>query len=56
MRYEFRALPVASSKHPDDRSDGPIAASESANDAAAVETVLIVLREIQLSKLAEIFP
>jgi len=31
------------------------AASKSANDAAAVQTVLIVLGEIPLSKLLEIF-
>ena len=43
-----------SSKHPDDRM-ALIAASETANDAAAVQTVLIVLGEIPLSKLLEIF-
>jgi hypothetical protein len=32
-----------------------IAASETANDAAAFQTVLIVLGEIPLSKLLEIF-
>src|ERR1700752_239040 len=45
---------AASSKHPDNRM-ALIAASESANDAASVRTVLIVLGEIPPSKLLEIF-
>ena len=45
---------AASSKHPDDRM-ALIAACETANDAAAVQTVLIVLGEIPLNKLLEVF-
>ena len=40
--------------HPDDRM-ALIAACETANHAAAVQTVLIVLGEISLSKLLEVF-
>jgi hypothetical protein len=44
-------------RHPSTRNDRTalIAASETANDAAAVQTVLIVLGEIPPSKLLEIF-
>jgi len=45
---------AASSKHPDDRM-ALIAACEAANDAAAVQTVLIVLGEIPPNKLLEVF-
>ena len=45
---------AASSKHPDNRM-ALFAAFESANDAAAVQTELIVLGEIPLGKLLEIF-
>jgi hypothetical protein len=49
-----RPIRAASSKDPDDRM-ALIVASESANDAAAVQTVLIVLGEIPLNKLLEVF-
>jgi len=45
---------AASSEHPDDLM-ALIAARESANSAAAVQTVSSVLGEIPLSKLLEIF-
>jgi hypothetical protein len=52
MRY-VSVWTAASSKHPDDRM-ALIAACEAAN-AAAVQTVLIVLGEIPLNKLLKVF-